>query len=546
MNSEIEGFSQKFLQALYAYRPELGSYLGLHEYDGKLSDPSASAHNARIAQLMEFRSGLEGLNPASSGSTEDLDRSLIDLQISNELYELKDLRSYEWNPFYYLSSVDVSRYTKRSYAPLEERVEMICSHLELIPDYLSTARRNLRRELPKAPLETSIQAFEGQISYMHGDLRHVVGRLEQRDLKQRFTRANERAVHAIREFIAALRERLRHATDDFAIGRENFEKMLRYGEMVDLPLDRVLAVGQANLRENEECLAEAVSRINPGASVDETMRDLSRHHPTAEGLIPDAEMLLEDIRSFLIERDIVTVPSEVRCQVRESPPFMRWGFAFMDPPGPFERTATEAYYYITPVESSWDAREREEWLSRFNYNTLKDVSIHETYPGHYLHFLHMKSAPSDSSKALISYAFTEGWAHYCEQMMIEEGYGDGDPRLQAAQLSEALLRNCRYIASIGMHTQGMTLDEATSLFMEHGHMDRLPAYKEAVRGTFDPGYLYYTLGKLMLTNLRNQYRSEKGADFSLKEFHDCCLAYGGPPVPLLARQLLGKSQPEIL
>jgi uncharacterized protein (DUF885 family) len=227
--------------------------------------------------------------------------------------------------------------------------------------------------------------------------------------------------------------------------------------------------------------------------------------------------MLEELRQYLIDRDLISVPSEVRCKVKETPSFMRWGFAFMDSPGPFEEKAKEAYYYVTPTEKEWTPTQKEEWLRRFNYSTLADVSIHEAYPGHYVHFLHASNVMSPVRKAFGSYSFVEGWAHYCEQMMMEEGYKEVEPVQRFAQLSEALLRNCRYVVAIMMHTNRMTLDEATRFFMENAFMEELPARKEAMRGTFDPGYLNYTLGKLLLLRLREDSARAACAGLSARE-----------------------------
>jgi uncharacterized protein (DUF885 family) len=488
--------------------------------------------------LQRFREQLEQVDVDALEGMERLEHDLIAADLSNRLYELQDLKPYEWNPLAYLQSADVSAYIKRSYAPLPERVRAMTRALSALPEFLSAAFANLRADLPRVPLETAVVAFEGQVAYLGTEVREAVAGLDDRAVLAAFEEARQTAVTALQDFIARLRERAATASGEFAIGRASYETMLRAGELVDLPLERVLAVGEENLRHNEELLVEAIHRIAPGGDVDATMRGLSREHPTADALVPETTRVLEELRAYLIEHDIVGVPSEVRCMVQETPPFLRWATAMMDAPGPFERTATEAYYYVTPVERHWTPEQQEEWLSLFDYATIKNVSIHEAYPGHYLHSLHLRNVPSDVARALWSYACVEGWAHYCEQMMQEEGYGGADLRLLIAQLKDALLRNCRYIVSIKMHTQGMTVDEATRFFMAHAHLAELPARKEAARGTFDPGYLNYTLGKLLFLKLRADYRREQGAGFSLREFHDRCLAFGAPPVPLLRKHLL--------
>ena len=254
-------------------------------------------------------------------------------------------------------------------------------------------------------------------------------------------------------------------------------------------------------------------------------------------------MMLEAIRQALIDFDVISVPSEDRCQVIETPAYMRYAFAAMDSAGALESKATESFYYVTPVDEDWNDTQREQWLSNFNYETLKVISVHEVYPGHFVHNLHNRyGRPLPLiNRAATSYAFSEGWAHYTEQMMLETEYGAGQPALLLTQLLEALVRNCRFVCSIRMHTEGMTVDEATKFFMDNAYMGELPARREALRGTFDPGYLNYTLGKLMILKMREDYRKKRGSGYSLKDFHDQLLSFGGPPLPLVREAMLGES-----
>jgi len=309
--------------------------------------------------------------------------------------------------------------------------------------------------------------------------------------------------------------------------------------MVDLPTGRLLEIGRDDMAANAARLREAAAEVDSRSSVSDIIRRLSADHPSSSELIPAAARVLEELRAFVETRGLVTIPSDVRCRVEETPPFARWAFAMMDTAGPFE-TSTESFYYVTPPEPGWTPEQTEAWLSKFDYATLRDVGIHEVYPGHYVHFLHMKQVSSALRKVIGSYSFVEGWAHYCEEMLAEE-YGAGDRRLRIAQLSEALLRNVRFIVSIQMHTRGMTVQDATRLFIDEAYMEALPAEKEAIRGTFDPGYLNYTLGKLMVRKLRDDVRAQRGAAFTLRAFHDDLLALGAPPVPLARRRLIGRS-----
>ena len=355
-----------------------------------------------------------------------------------------------------------------------------------------------------------------------------------------FDRAREAAAAALDRFVDRLKSRLANAAEDFAIGSRLFSSMLSSGEGVEVPLVELVALGQANLESNLERLAESAASVDHGRQVGQIVDDIGRKHPAAHELVPATAGMLEDLRQALIDLDLVTVPSSDRCLVMETPTYMRYAFAAMDSAGSLETRATESYYYLTPVEPDWSPAQQEEWLSNFNFDTLRIVSIHEVFPGHFLHHLHNRYGRPLSmvSRVATSYAFTEGWAHYVEQMMVDSEYGLAKDALKVTQALEALVRNCRYLCSIWMHTQGMSVDEATRFFMDHAHMAQLPAQREAQRGTFDPGYLNYTLGKMMIIKLANDYRREQGTAFSLKAFHDRLLSYGAPPPPLVREAML--------
>jgi uncharacterized protein (DUF885 family) len=338
------------------------------------------------------------------------------------------------------------------------------------------------------------------------------------------------------------------ANDHYALGRDRCIKLLDYGEMVVLPPERLLDLGMEELKRKQKVFEETAKQIDPARKAIDVFKEIQKDHPTAQNLIPDTAKDLEMIRQFVLDHKIITIPSNVRAHVAETPQFMRaTSFASMDTPGPFETKATEAFYYVTPVESNWPAAQQEEWLTAFNYYTTDIVSIHEAYPGHYIQFLCLNASRATKlEKIFNSYAFTEGWAHYTEQMMVDEGFGkdstgkDGSrgAKYLLAQTDEALLRICRLCVSIRMHCQNMSVDEATKFFQENAYYEEKPARQEAIRGTFDPEYLYYTLGKLQIFKLREDYRQQEGAKFSLRKFHDEMLRHGSPPIRLLREVLL--------
>jgi uncharacterized protein (DUF885 family) len=555
----FQALAGEILDSLFAFHPGTAQWMGLHEYDGRVADYSTAAVQARVAQLHDQLARLGQIDPAGLPGDAAHDLALLGFGLESELWDWEQLRAHERHPLTFLAVVDVATYIKRNYAPLGERLESLTRHLAAVPPALAAAEANMAAPMPKPWLETALLLYGGTARYLAEELDDNI-RAAARDADPAslsdpgdrvpdeavpwppdYPVAKAAALAATRRFLAFLEAKQADAPDEFAIGPAMYEQMLWAKERIDLPLARVLEVGWANLRANQAAMVGACARIDPSRSVPEVIKLISADHPTSDDLVPVTRDMLEEIRAFLIDHDIVTVPSEVRCRVEPTPVYLRFATAWMDPPGPFETKATEAYYYITPVEHEWTPEQQEEWLSQFNVHTLRAVSVHEAYPGHYVHFLHSKRLTSRARMTFYSTAFSEGWAHYTEQMMIEEGYGAGDPRLHVAQLSEALLRNCRYIVSILMHTQGMTVPEATRFIMDNAYYEELPAYREAVRGTWNPEYLNYTLGKLMLLKLRADYEAQAAADgapFHLRTFHDAVLAYGGPPVPLLRRLLL--------
>ena len=547
MNPAFENLAQRLVKEHWDFYPTAGSRIGRHEYDGRLPDLSSRRITRRVEELRRGLAQLSGLSDGGGYGTapeERLTHRMLELFLRRELFNLEEMRPLENNPMRQVGYLNVGGYVKRDYAPLVDRLRSATQAMEQAPDFLNVVDGALTGKLSRPVLEMSIESYRGMARFYRVDLDQSGSGVEDADTLARFDQARERAAQALDGFVAKLEERLIRLPEgvegDFAIGPQLYSDMLAYGEGVNAPLRDIIALGQANLERNLERLAEATATVGPGRSIREIVGEIGRNHPTAEELIPETRAMLEDIRQSLLDFDIITLPAEDRCQVIETPTYMRYAFAAMDSPGSLETRATESYYYVTPVEESWTATQAEEWLTNFNYDTLRIISIHEVYPGHFVHHLHNSyGRPLPLvNRVASSYAFTEGWAHYTEEMMLETEYARGQAALQVTQLLEALVRNCRYLCALGMHTQGMTVDEATRFFMDNAYMEELPARREALRGTFDPGYLNYTLGKLMILKLRDDYRREQGSGYSLKGFHDELLSYGAPPLPLLREVML--------
>lgn len=550
MTENFEVVSERILQQYLEMNPATARYLGLHEFDGKIADTGKSQLESRVAWAERELAALQALDQSALTEQERFDRALLEHNLRAIPFQINEMREWENNPLFYSFQLSLVNYLSRNYAPLPERLAAITRHQQQIPAYLASARANLQAPFATAVLEVAGQVFGGEIRYRQTDVAQAIQSAElSAEQRHEAEVANEAAIGALGEFLSYLKSQPTHA--DFAIGREKYQKLLQHGDMVDLSIEEVLAAGERDLERNYAEFEATAKEIDPHVSSHDVRERLKKQHPTAGELIPFTTRLLEDIRTFLLQKDLIDVPGEIRPIVAPTPPANRWSFASMATPGPFEK-ATEAYYYITLPEEEWPPAKQEEWLTAYSYTTLEDISIHEVYPGHYIHFLHFQQAPSRVTKIMRgSTAHSEGWAHYCEQMMLEEGYGENRPpteraALKLAQLDAALKRDCRYLAAIKMHTQGMSVDEATALFQKYSHMAELPARQEALRGTWQPGYLAYTLGKLMLLKLRDDLKKRDGANFNLKAFHNACVDNGVPPVPLLRRKLLGEQSGAIL
>ncbi|HZR18946.1 MAG TPA: DUF885 domain-containing protein [Verrucomicrobiae bacterium] len=552
-DAEFQKLADDYLQGYLAWRPQTGTTLGFHEYDGKVTDFSRASLNRELERLRSFDERLGRLETNLLSAPASYDYRILRNAIERERFSFEQMEIYSHNPMTYAGVLDVNIYVKRNFAPLEQRVASITAILSQAPAIFTAARANLAESLPRPQIELAIDQANGAADFLGKDLVDALAQVKNQKTMAEFKTANDRAISELRNYVTYLKEqKFPKANDHYALGREKYAKLLEYGEMVTMPVDQLLEIGLRELQRKQQVFAEAAREIDPDKKPIEVFQAIQKDHPTEQNLISDTARDLDMIRQFLMDHKIISLPSPVRPQVTETPQYLRaTSFASMDTPGPFETKATEAYYYVTPPEHDWSAQQKEEWLSAFNYYTTDIVSIHECYPGHYVQFLHLNASPANKlEKIFNSYAFVEGWAHYAEQMMVDEGFGAGtsgtlnhDDKVKAAkyllaQTDEALLRVCRFCVSIKMHCQGMNVDDAAKFFQENSYYEQKPARQEALRGTFDPEYLYYTLGKLEIFKLREDYRKQQGSSFSLEKFHDEMLRHGAPPVRLLREVML--------
>jgi uncharacterized protein (DUF885 family) len=552
-DAEYEAVAEEYIKGYLAAHPLEGTALGLHDYDGKITDYSRLALDAELSRLRRFDDRLTKFDPSELSPRQSIDLRILQAAVKKELFQMQDISVFERNPMVYARAADVNVYIKRNFAPLEDRVRSLVAIESQIPNILIAARTNLGDVIPKPYVELAIQIARASSDFLKRDLVAAVAGLKDEQVRIAFQESNRKAANALTDYAVWLeREKLPKASLDFALGEEKFRRLLTQTELVDLSPEKILEIGMEQLKAEQEAFADAAKKIDPNKSSIEVFKQIQSEHPTPDNLIPDVGKDLDKIRRYVSSHHLITIPSDVRAKVKETPQYLRaTSFASMDTPGPFEKRATEAYYYVTPTENDWPEKQKQEWLTAFNYYTSDIVSIHEAYPGHYVQFLRLNASPASKVEKIFgSYAFIEGWAHYCEKMMVDEGYGSPTAttpseedvkraaKYRMAQADEALLRLCRLCVAIKMHTQNMSIEKATKFFQENCYYEEKPARTEAMRGTFDPGYLNYTLGKLQILKLRNDYKAQQGDEFSLQKFHNELLNHGMPPIRLLREIML--------
>ncbi len=551
--------SDEYLDQVYfANQPTQGTLAGYHQYDTKLEDPSRTAIRSEIASLEKFERRFEGMRrKASFDPTTRGDCDIVLGNIRSRLLTLQTIRFWEKDPDYYSTLLTNGAFSimERKFASPDDRLRSLVARERQIPKLLENARINLKNP-PHIYTEIAIEQLPGNISFFQKDVPAAFTEATDAALKEEFAHTNAEAISSLQAYLDWLKSDLLPLSNgDYRIGADTFSKKLQYDEMVDLPLDKLLAIGWADLHKNQAHFGEVAKELEPGKDPHAVLEELGAMHPAPDKLIPTFTATFDSLIGFIRSHHIVTIPSDVRPIVEETPPFMRaTTFASMDTPGPFEKHATEAYFNVTLPDPSMTPAEVEGYMHAFNIGTVISTAVHEAYPGHYVQFLWVPDAPSRVRKLLGASTNVEGWAHYCEQMMLDQGYGQPgqgakDEReakfLRLGQLQDALLRNARFIVGIEMHTGKMSFDEAVEFFQKEGYQSKESAIVEAKRGTADPTYLYYTLGKLEIMKLREDLKKKQGANFSLEQFHNDFLRQGFPPIKIVRETLLGDDSPAL-
>ena len=541
--SPFNQFADTYFDSSFAFAPSAGTASGFHQYDTLFEDRSAATVTRRIATLRAQLSRLDTIRAGKLSSDDSIDAAIMDGNIRSELQDLDVIGSWRINPIGYVGSPGnaVDLLMKRDFAPPAERLRALTARLRRMPAMIAAMKANITNP-PVEFTDLAIRVAGGSVGFFQGDVATWAKSAAGGDTAalRAYTVANDSVAAALRDATKWLTDMKPKSHGSFAIGAKNFSDKLKYDEMIDLPLDRVLAIGEANLDKDYKDFVKTAKLVAPGKSPHEAMLSLEKTHPTAANLIASVQSTVAGARQFLVDSQIVDIPSTVMPKVTETPPYARTGsYASMDSPGPYETKATEAFYYVTPPEKNWTPEHVEEHLREFNPAVLNIVTVHEVFPGHFIQFLYVKQFPTKTRKLLSAGSNVEGWAHYGEQMMVEQGFGNGDPKTHLAQLEEALLRDCRYVVGIKEHTQGMSVADASKqYFVDKCFQEPANGYEEARRGAYNPTYLYYTLGKLAIYKLRADYQRAKGSAYSLRDFHDQFVKQGGVPIPIIRHILL--------
>lgn len=526
-------FQNRFIERAFEIDPTFGAGQGRHEFDGRLPDWSEEGLTAAKTFLRDSITQAEAMRGLNAEQT--FQRDYLVAVARGQLFWLETADQPHTNPAYYMGALSPSMYVTRPYAPLDVRLRAYIRYLQAIPNAATQIRTNLHTPLPVSFINYGRSAFGGLATYYQGDGKAAFAEVNDPALQQQLSEASAAAAAAMTDLSNWLETQRPTATNDFALGAERFAQMLRDTEMVDIPLDELERIGRDDLARNQAAMREACAQYAPGATIPQCMARMSANKPQG-GSVEGARQQLAGLRQFIVEHNLVSIPGTEEAQVAEAPPFARQNFAYINIPGPYE-TNLPSVYYIAPPDPTWPAQVQRDFVP--GQAELLFVSAHEVWPGHFLNFLHANRSNNQFGRVFVGYAYAEGWAHYTEEMMWDAGLGDGSAEIHVGQISNALRRDCRFLSAILMHTGRMTQDQSREMFVNECYQDEGNARQQAARGTYDPAYLNYTMGKLLIRRLREDWTASRGGREGWHDFHDRFLSYGGPPIPLVRQQMMG-------
>ena len=536
INKHFKDYTDKFFKQFLDISPDRAVTLGLHEYDGIIDDTSLSGIEKEKTVLESLYKELLETEYNELTVENKFDYDLIKWSIESIIFGIDEIAAYKRNPMTYaMMFVNMGNYLYREYAPFEERLRAIMNIMKDIPKAIENAKVNLDKSVPKIFCKYAKRFTSGYEDFFKNEILNEIETKEiDKTLIEEYKELCKTTIETFNDYIKYIDEVLiPNSNDDFRLGKEKFEKMLKIKEHIDLPVSELKKLGEEEL----ERLENEYKEIIKGKKDHDKFVD---NHPTEDNLIKETDDTLHELVKFINEKNLVNIPDSLNCIVREMPHYMKIGFAAMATAGPFEKS-DESFYFVSLPDKKFNEQKRKEWMTLFNYPTLKLISIHEAFPGHYTHFLNSNLHASKISKLFMSYTYVEGWAHYTEEMMIDEGYGKDNYHIKLAQVKEAIVRCCRYLAAIGLHHEDMTIDEAIELFKNRAMLSTVTATQEAERGAFDPGYLSYTLGKIMLKKLKKDFFKKFNGKHTLKDFHNKIVSLGAPTYKIATKYLLNNS-----
>jgi uncharacterized protein (DUF885 family) len=533
----------EILEFTYKRDPSNATYLGIHKYDNIIRDYSAAGVKSDVEAIKSFQGQLNDVDAESLSLDAQLDLEQTKHALDGMRLHDEVIRPWAKDPDTYSSGITNDAYViiSRTFAPPADRLESLIARLKLMPAALAEARKNLDNP-PRVYTEIAIEQLDGNRGFFETDVPAAFTDVKDASLLAEFKRADDAVMAALDDYKGWLQnDLLPRSNGSFAYGEDTYRKVLAADEMITTPLPDLLSVAEADLKRNQKAFDDAARQIDPTKTPIDVFTAMQKDFPPASQLLAVTQHDLDSLAQFVRDKGIIDVPQAPPAQVKETPPFMRaTTSASMDTPGPFEKVATEAYFYMTLPDPSWPKEEQDDFMSQWYKPSISNVSVHEVWPGHYVQFLYAKDYPSDVRKVFGAASNFEGWAHYCEQMMLDEGLHADDPHYRLAQVQDALLRDVRFIVGIKMHTQGMTIEQAQDMFVKDAYQPQPVAESEAKRGTSDATYGYYTMGKLMILKLRDDYKTKMGDKYSLKDFHDAFIKLGPLPLPLIRKAMLGE------
>jgi uncharacterized protein (DUF885 family) len=551
--------TEQYFETYFKFNPTAGTSAGFHQYDEQLEDYSAATTAAEIASLRTFEKKLSAIDPNALDAGDAADFEILLNSIRSSLLSLELIRNQDKNPDNYSSGITASAFSimERNYASPNVRLRAVVARERLMPQVLLEARKNLKNP-PRIFTEIALEQIDGDVSFFQNDVPSAFADATDAEAKADFAKSNAAVIEALKAYGAWMKsDLLPRSNGDFKLGADTFAKKLLYDEMVDIPLDHLLDVAYADLHKNQAEFARIARQVDPTKTPTEVLAELATIHPAPDQLLNAFQQTFDSLVAFIKQHHIVTLPSNLQPTLEETPPFERaTTSASMDSPGPYETHSTKAYFNVTLPEKDWTPDHIAEFMSEFNVGTIISTSVHEAYPGHYVQFLYQPDFPSQIRKLIGANTNIEGWAHYCEQMMLDQGYAAAPPDatpdqlkqarlIKLGQLQDALLRDARFVVSIKLHTGQITFDQAVDIFVKEGYQSHATGLMETKRGTSDATYLYYTLGKLQIMKLREDLKAKQGAAFSLEQFHDAFLKQGPAPIKIIRKAMLHDDSPTL-